>query len=80
MDFLRDHVFTQPRPKADIGRSLNGAALAAPKKSDNPSDLRYQQRRKKNFYRQGVCLGVRWHTSLGFEPIAAVCAGPKIQH
>jgi len=54
--------------------------LAAPQKPYNHSDLRNQQRGEKIFYRLDVRLGVCWHISLGFEPIATVCAGPKIEH
>jgi NADH-ubiquinone/plastoquinone oxidoreductase, chain 3 len=43
--------------------------------------LRYQQRRKKSFYRFSIIyrLGIRRHMGLGFESISAFGAGPKIE-
>jgi hypothetical protein len=57
-----------------------GSSVRCSPKPKNPSDLRNQQRWEKIFYRLGICLDVSWHTSLGFEPIAAAHAGPKIEH
>src|ERR1017187_1318924 len=64
--------------KQALGR---GAALAALQKSDNPSDLRYQQRGKKSFYRFSIIYrpGIGRHMRLGFESISAFGAGPKIE-
>ena len=58
-----------------------GVASAAPPLADYLNYLRYQQRRKKSFYRFSIIyrLGIGRHMGLGFESISAFGAGPKIE-
>jgi hypothetical protein len=61
--------------------TARGVASAAPPLADYPNYLRYQQRRKKSFYRFSIIyrLGIGRHMGLGFESISAFGAGPKIE-